>query len=274
MKPFLLQVTEHILSNHNSLENVLVVLPGKRGGLFLKKHLSDLIKKPFFAPKISTISELCEEATGEFVADKTTLLIHLFNTYSNVINQKQENFDSFLLWGNILLNDFNEIDRQLINAHDLYANLRNLQDIEDWSFNLHELSARQIDFERFWHTAGKTYDLFNLKCSEVKINYSGGLYKKLALNIEKYIENLNYDKIYFSGFNALSKAEEKIISSLCYSAKAEILWDVDEYYSLNPIHEAGYFFQKFKKNHPHLSTHFIGNYYLTEPKNINSYTCN
>jgi hypothetical protein len=274
MKPFLLQVSEYVLSQHNNLENILIVLPGKRGGLFLKKYLFDIIKKPFLSPKISTLSELCEESTGEFVADKTTLVIHLFNAYNEAHPNEHENFDNFLLWGDILLNDFNEIDKQLINAHNLYGNLRDLQEIDDWSFNLHELSKGQINFENFWHIAGKTYEFFNKKCYEAQINYSGGLYKKFALNVNKYAESLPYEKIYFCGFNALSKAEEKIITSLCYSAKAEIIWDMDEYYVSNPQHEAGYFYRKFKNKYPDLTNHFTGKYYSTEEKNIYTYACN
>lgn len=274
MKPFLLLVAQHILNQHSNPENILVVLPGKRSGIFLKKHFTELIKQPFFVPKITTIDQLCEEATDEFVADKITLLVHLFNSFNEAKNKEPENFDSFLQWGNILLNDFNEIDRQLINASDLYTNLRNLQHIEDWSFNLHELSNRQINFETFWHTAAKTYNLFNNKCRQEKINYSGALYRKFALHVEQYAHNLQYEKIYFCGFNALSKAEEQIITTLCYAGKAEILWDADEYYVSSPLHEAGYFYRKFKNNHPDLSTHFIGNYFLSTQKNICVYACN
>lgn len=240
---FLYDLASKILKEHevNSLYKVTVILPSRRAGLFFKKYLLDQIGKTFLAPNIITINELVEEIAECKTADKTTLLFELYSVYSEIEKENAEPFESFYNWGNLMLTDFNEIDRYLVDAKQLFINLKSIQEIEDWSFNDDELSASQKNFQSFWYKMGDYYEQFHHRCRELKLFTSGMVYKTASVKIKEKVNTFPDTSIYISGFNALSNSEEIIISTLCENKKAVFLVDSDAIYTNNQHHEAGIF---------------------------------
>ncbi|HRP61014.1 MAG TPA: hypothetical protein PK833_12130 [Vicingus sp.] len=114
MTTFLAKTAEHLIQTYgNSLSNCCIVLPNKRAGLFLKQELSKLIDKPIWLPPIMGAEDLIEKLSNTQVIDNLTQLFELFEVYQK-ITPNPESFEEFSKWGQILLHDFNEIDRYLI----------------------------------------------------------------------------------------------------------------------------------------------------------------
>lgn len=250
MKPFLHDIAEILIRNHGAdFSEVGVVLPSKRSGLFLKKHLSELIGKAFFPPRIVTMTELFSEWSGLKAGDPSELLFLLYESYCEAEKEKAENFDRFLRWGNMLLNDFNDIDRYLVNTTAIFRDLRNIKsqelEIESWSFEEQELSENQERYLEFWNSMPVIYEAYNKRLDEMKLAYSGKLYRDVAENIVERTKNENRH-FYFAGFNALSNAEQKILAYLADSGKADLFFDADPYYTDDPQHEAGMFFRRIR----------------------------
>src|SRR5437868_1709209 len=123
--PFLKSVAEYIHQNHkDKVEELCIVLPNKRGALFLKKYLGLTFAKTIWLPRIISAEELIEELSGMQVLSEIDLVCHLYESYRVCYGTEAESFDSFAKWGQLILQDFNEIDRYLGDATQLYENLR------------------------------------------------------------------------------------------------------------------------------------------------------
>ena len=132
MQTFLNKAAAKIFEKHpDNLHNVLVLLPNKRGELFLKRELGALTTHPILAPKMDTIESFIQSASGFQRQSQLQLLITLYSVYKKEVNQA-ETFDGFLKWGNMLLHDFNEIDKQLVDAAQLFGNVLDVKTIENW----------------------------------------------------------------------------------------------------------------------------------------------
>src|SRR5690606_18167594 len=195
--------------------------------------------------------------------DHLTLLFQLFHSYKKV-NPVKDSFDQFYHWGEMLLRDFDEIDKYLIDANDLFKNLKNQKDLEDhfnyltqeqiavirqfWASFEGKKSRHQEGFLQVWDILSKVYSSFKEDLLNQHIGYDGMIFRTVA---EKAATTLLVDqerKIVFAGFNALSKAEEIIISSILENTDADIFWDLDTYYFNNSDQEAGYFFRRYSKH--------------------------
>jgi ATP-dependent helicase/nuclease subunit B len=245
---FLEDIADLILKEHevSKLHKVTVVLPSRRAGLFLRKHLVKKIKQTFLSPKIITIDEIVKEIAEADSTDNTVLLFELYKAYQEIEKELSEPFENFSKWGQIMLTDFNEIDRYLIDAKSFFRDLRNIQEIEDWSFNDENLSPSQEKYLSFWLKMGVYYQSFYERCEKEKIYSSGRIYRIASQKVDSKVNNYQDQSIYIGGFNAISKSEEKIIDSLCSSNKAVFLADSDAWYSENPNHEAGTFIRQLK----------------------------
>lgn len=245
MQPFLSRVAEHIHQNYaEKTEKLCLVLPNKRGALFLKKHLAQKFGRNIWVPEIISAEELIEKLSGLQQLEEIELLCRLYTSYIFIVKENPEPFDSFAKWGNIILQDFNEIDRYLADAHDLYSNLRSIKEIENWSLAKEELSEFQKNYIHFMGSLAGIYDNFTQNLLKEKKAYQGLSYREAVNRFKSNGFSETYEKIIFCGFNALNKAELKIFSELFNSKKAEMLWDADRYYTENSGHEAGMFLRK------------------------------
>ena len=150
MNTFLEEKARHIYSRHpENLDKVCILLPNKRASVYFQKCLSELFDKPFFAPKILTIGEWVDANTPSQILEQTALLFQLYEIHISIEQTTAEEFGDFSKWGKMMLSDFDEIDRYLIDPEELFCDLRNIKDIENWSLGAFELSEGQKNFISF-----------------------------------------------------------------------------------------------------------------------------
>lgn len=229
-------------------------MPNKRGALFLKNYLSQSFKKTIWLPTIISAEELITELSGLKTLEEIDLICHLYESYKICYGDKAEPFDSFAKWGQLILQDFNEIDRYLADSEQLYENLKDIKEIENWSLGAEILSEYQTNYLQFMNSLGAIYKHFSAFLLANKWAYQGLAYKYSVLNIDTNTYPDQFHKLIFCGFNALNAAELRIFNSLYTRKKADILWDADKYYLNDKSQEAGLFlrnnFELFKQPEP------------------------
>lgn len=240
--PFLKSVADYIHENYkDNVENLCIVLPNKRASLFLKNFLSQAFAKTIWLPTIISAEELITELSGLKTLEEIDLVCHLYESYKFCYGTNAETFDSFAKWGQLILQDFNEIDRYLADSEQLYENLKDIKEIENWSLGAEHLSDYQANYLQFMNSLGAIYKHFSGFLLSNNWAYQGLAYKAsvLKLDTSEYINR--FDKFIFCGFNALNAAELKIFNYLLLRKKADLLWDADNYYLADKNQEAGLF---------------------------------
>ena len=177
--------------------------------------------------------------------------------------------DSFIHLAPLILNDFNLIDKYLLNADQFIFDLQSVNEIENWSLNEDKLTDNQIDYIEFWKNLGLLYKHFNNQLKTKGLSTEGNIYRDVAKSID--VNSIDQSKpVFFVGLNALSKSEEKIISSYLKVTGSKNYFDGDQYYGYDKKHEAGFFFRKSALfNEIKLPEHFSNN-----EKEINIYSVN
>jgi ATP-dependent helicase/nuclease subunit B len=270
MISFIKTVLINLKEQDLKLENLIFILPSKRAGVFLKHELSTLLEAPIFSPQILSIEEFVEELSGLQSLPNTELLFRLYDTYKNLTKLSEvEPFDSFSNWAQILLQDFNEIDRYLIPQEHIFDYLNAITELNHWSLETERTILVQNHL-KFWKRLKEYYIAFTDHLLESKQGYQGLIYREASENLEAYIENNSDTKHVFLGFNALNESESRIIQALLESEMAHIYWDVDKTFINDPIHDAGLFTRAHKTHWNYFKTqpfNWITSYY-TERKNI------
>ncbi|MBU46817.1 MAG: hypothetical protein CMD28_05230, partial [Flavobacteriales bacterium] len=203
MKPFLEKIADRLLRKFpTSMEGTAVVLPSKRAVVFLKHYLSQKIDKPIFLPEFYSIEEFIEHLSGLQVLDNISLQFRLYQTYLKYPPQQTDSFDDFLKWSNVLLHDFNEIDRNLVDAKSIYLNLKDVKELEswsvdDWSLSEEKLSVMQTDYISFFEGMLTWHNDFNLSLLEENLAYQGMTYKLAANQINTV--DIKWNKVWFVG---------------------------------------------------------------------------
>ena len=241
---FLYNVAEQIYSKHESeLDKVLIVVPSTRAGRFIYNHLKTLLKgEVSWLPECKGISALVEDLSSITPSDRLELTLTLFKVHHK--NNIDDGLESFLKWGGTALTDFNEIENYLLDGKRVFSDLRDIKEIEDWSFNEKVLSKDQTQFLEFWDYLGRLKADFDEALKLEKTGYSGLIIRAAITELENGNIPTEWKKIYFVGLNAISASEKRLITLLKQEGLAEIISDSDSYYHDNPIQEAGYFMRK------------------------------
>ena len=277
MKPFLEKIADRLLRKFpTSMEGLAVVLPSKRSIVFLKHYLSQKIDKPIFLPEFYSIEEFIEELSGLQVLDNISLQFRLYQTYLKYPPQKTDSFDDFLKWSNVLLHDFNEIDRNLVDAKSIYLNLKDVKElenwsVEDWSLSEASLSVMQTDYISFFQGILPWYNHFNCSLLEERLAYQGMTYKLAANQINTV--DIKWNKVWFVGLNALTKSEQAIIDFLKKEDIARVFWDADVFYYNNPMHEAGGFLREQRERWSEIDFEGVGDYFNQPKDSFNVVAC-
>jgi len=246
MKSFLSHVVEYILNTNTKISDLTLVLPSKRAGVFLKHELSQQIQQTSFAPDILSIEELVEQISGYTSVSNTELLFEFYTVYKELTpKDAQEPFDTFSKWAQILLQDFNEIDRYLISHKEIFNYLSAIQRIQQWSPDK-DPSDLMNNYLKFWDKLDIYYDALTEKITQKGIAYQGLVYREAVDSLEFYLQKNEDKKHYFIGFNALNTAEEKIIQEFLEVGLAEILWDTDHVFFDDPAHDASLFLRRHR----------------------------
>ena len=261
MQSFLKTTAQRILKDYKDLDQLVLVLPNRRAGLFLAKHFGALIDQPQWMPQIKTIEEVFYGFAGKRPTDQLTLIFELYKVYSS-LSPIPESFDRFYYWGEMILKDFNDLDNFMVDSGRLYHHLEELKEIENdlnyltdsqvrliqefWrSFEVKD-KFQQDKFLKFWKQLRPMYEKFKEALIDSGFSYSGMLYRQVVDGL-KEIQQPDQKHV-FIGFNAFSLTEEKLIRHFIEEFGAHIFWDVDAYYLDDFRQEAGLFFRQYRKD--------------------------
>ena len=240
---FIDQIATYIKENDFDLRNLTVVLPSERATKYLSQALFNTYGKPIFSPEIITIDRWVKKHSLPII-DKTRLLLYLFEMYLETDEGKEATFEEFQTWGTIVLSDFDDIDRYMLDHEQVFKNLKAIKELESWQIDEENFSASQVKFMEFWDRLPKYYGELHKKLQAKNTITAGLAYRKLAENTNVVLSGNEKQHYIFAGFNALSKSELRIIKNLLIQKKASFLVDADIYYYENKIHEAGAFIRK------------------------------
>jgi len=163
------------------LQDIAIVVPGKRAGLFLKKHLAALYGKPILPPTVYILPDWLKMLSGQKNIGTFESTLLLFEVYAMEIDA-QEEFQMFMKWAPQAMNDFNDIDQCLVSAAQIFQNIKDIKGIEQWSLQSETLSDIQQKFLAFWEQFGKLYTAFQRRCdASQKWNYAQ-LTRRIAEN--------------------------------------------------------------------------------------------
>lgn len=292
MESFLKEIAHKIYQEYPQPEVLTIVFPNRRAVLYFRKHLGEIISKPVFAPTLITIEDFIVGFSPLKVPDKLDLVHRLYFTYQEVMGDlpasRKESFDQFYFWGDMLLRDFDELDKYMVGASGLFKDLRNLKEIESgfdylseeqreflmdfWKSFGENVTGNKKKFIEVWSNLFNLYDTYKKQLEAEGLAYDGMLYRQVAESISTVaVGAYNPENLIFAGFNALTKAEDIIISffadqgSSCY-------WDGDEYYVNNVQQEAGVFFREYQQ-HKSLKKTFPDSFpsSFRQPKTVNVY---
>ena len=242
-KTFLEYVAEDIISKYGTdLSRIAVVFPNKRAALFLNEHLARIAGQPVWSPAYITISDLFRQHTDLKPADPIKLICDIHKSFTKCTGI-DETLDHFYGWGQLLLADFDDIDKNMADADSIFCNLKDIHELDDISYlddeqkeMLKRFFANFSDdieselkkrFLSLWSHFGDIYHDYNRRLTEQGIGYEGAIYRKVA---SEQTLHLKYDKYLFVGFNLLQKVERLLFSRLMKEGKAKFYWDFDEYY--------------------------------------------
>lgn len=258
---FLQSVTKHLYDKYgDSISNLKIVLPNRRSILFFNDALSQISTRPIWQPHFISIDELMGKISGLTRCERIRAITELFKVYSAF--HKNEDFDSFYFWGEILLNDFDAIDKYQIDALMLFRNLTDLKNLDNdlsyltpeqqdlikrfWqSFDIKtKTSKEQENFLRIWDTLASIYTKFRNNLTDNGVGYTGLIQRTAAEKIlsEEYTESAREHYVVI-GFNALSQCEKVLFDYLKKNHDTDFYWDYDDYY-LNKEQEAGLFIRE------------------------------
>lgn len=262
MKAFLKYVARDILEKYgNNLSDIAVVFPNKRAALFLNESLARLTDHPIWSPSYITISDLFRKHSTLKVGDPIKLVCDLHKTFV-ACTGIDETLDHFYGWGQLLITDFDDIDKNMAEAEKLFANLSNIHELDDISylteeqkmlikkffsnFNDDHNSELKKRFLQLWSHFLDIYKQFNMRLEEQGLAYEGALYRKVVND-----ENIKFQhkKYLFVGFNMMQVVERKLCDRLMKEGKAHFYWDYDDYYMQNN-HEAGHYIREYLKYYP------------------------
>ena len=262
MKAFLEYVAEDIIRKYGTnLSKIVVVFPNKRASLFMNEYLVRVAGKPIWAPTYITISELFRRHSKFVEGDQIKLICDLYKIFS-ACTKIDETLDHFYGWGQLLLADFDDLDKNMADVHQVFANLKNIHEFDDVSyltdnqkkaltkffgnFNEDHNSELKQRFLSLWSNFETIYHDYNLYLERQGLAYEGALYRKVASD-ERLV--FKYDMYIFVGFNMMQKVELTICDRLLKDGKAKFYWDFDRYYMpKSPIqntHEAGHFISQY-----------------------------
>jgi hypothetical protein len=267
---FLNQIAEALANIPNAeLANTTVVLPNKRAKVFLIAAFQKKIEANVFLPKIVSIDDFVQEIAGIQLIDDIELIFEFYDVYQKLnIDSDIQSFDLFSNWAITLLQDFNEIDRYLIDSDKILKYLLDIDNIKKWGLTLDNQTPLTENYLNFWKELPKYYNGLYQQLITQKLGYQGMVYREATNNLYFFEFTNNY---LFAGFNALNAAEELIFQHLLEIGKAKVYWDIDKVFLNDIYHDAGLFVRRFKKNWKYYKTNpleWIDDRF-SEPKVIN-----
>jgi RecB family exonuclease len=258
MESFLAKLAAELFTKFGGdFNGVTVVFPTRRAGLFFRAELAKLLDKPVWAPRVLAIQDLMLEIAAKSLPDPVTQLFELFDVYRTYF--PEEEFDEYYPWGEVMLKDFDELDKSLSDPAKVFSIIADLKEI-DASFALSEEEMDRLrsfwkhffdkdstrlkeEFAQTWRHLLVIYNEFHQRLSDKGWCTEGQAFRIVAEGVGNTdtIDQRIGRHVVFAGLYALSRSEEKVISYLLENNKASIYWDADEHYIRDHHQEAGHF---------------------------------
>jgi hypothetical protein len=250
---FLDKIAKVIIENYSDkLAETTIVLPNKRAKIFLIEALKKQITNTVISPKIISIEDFIQDIASVRSIDSIELLFEFYEVYLSVTEkQNQQSFELFANWAKTLLQDFNEIDRYLLDPSHVLSYLKDIEDIKKWGIEVENKTQLLENYIDFWKLLPNSYESLYTHLLNKQIGYQGLIYREAVNNINHFTNSVPGQHFVFGGFNALNAAEEKIIQHLIASDQAKIYWDIDRVFLNDPYHDAGLFVRRFKEDWKH-----------------------
>lgn len=286
MESFLKLVAADLYKHtEGNLAHTAVVFPNKRAGLFFNEYLAQESDSPIWSPAYVSISELFRSFSPWEVGDPVKLVCELYKIFRRE-TQSTETLDDFYFWGEMLISDFDDADKNRVDTDKLFSNLQDLRNIMDdytfiddeqeeairqffQNFSIERRTALKERFISLWNVLGNIYKGFRESLASQNIAYEGMMYRHVIEHLD--VDKLPYEKYVFVGFNVLNKVEHTLFTQLKDAGKAVFYWDYDEFYMKENrqavTHEAGEFIRRNLRNFPSpLSGELFKN--LSKPKEV------
>lgn len=266
MQTFLQLVAHDLYSKiGNDLSRTVLVFPNKRANLFFNGYLAGESDQPIWAPAAMSISDLFQKLSVQKTGDPIRLVCELYKVFKEE-TQSQETLDDFYFWGELLISDFDDIDKNMVDADKLFSNLQGLKNLMDnydfldkeqeeairqffQNFSIERRTELKEKFISLWDKLGSIYHRYQENLTELGIAYEGMLYRNVIEQLDT--ERLKYDKYIFVGFNVLNKVEHQFFKLLQDADKAMFYWDYDIFYTQQiKKHEAGEFLKRNLQDFP------------------------
>ena len=262
MNTFLEHVATDLLNKYGTdMAHITVVFPNKRAALFLNQALARLADGPVWSPVYITISDFFRQHSELTIADPIKSICDLYKSYIEVTGNTNETLDHFYGWGQLLLADFDDIDKNMANAHVVFSNINNLKELDDITYltddQKKELRRFFANFddnpegirERFmalWAKLNDIYSNFKQRLRAQGLAYEGMLYREVVENQQIEIDSNHY---VFVGFNVLQKVEQQLFKRFLKEERASFYWDYDYYY-MQSTNEAGNYIRSWLDKFP------------------------
>lgn len=286
MESFLKLVAADLYKHtEGNLAHTAVVFPNKRAGLFFNEYLAQESDSPIWSPAYVSISELFRSLSPWEVGDPVKLVCELYKIFRRE-TQSTETLDDFYFWGEMLISDFDDADKNRVDTDKLFSNLQDLRNIMDdytfiddeqeeairqffQNFSIERRTALKERFISLWDVLGNIYKGFRESLASQNIAYEGMMYRHVIEHLD--VDKLPYEKYVFVGFNVLNKVEHTLFTQLKDAGKAVFYWDYDEFYMKENrqavTHEAGEFIRRNLRDFPSpLSGELFKN--LSKPKEV------
>ena len=245
MEPFLKETLRTIVAAHpEGLANVTLVFNNRRPTLFVKHYLREMLGETFFLPQTIVFDDLIAELGDNELVPNEFLLFELYDIHRRINPTDKRTLDQFMPMADMMLADFSEVDRYMVDVKDIYGNLHDLKEIGEWQIDNNKLTPFQRDYLKFYKSIYTYYLELNRLLASRRQAYYGMAYRNVAENIDTLLDQQPQRTLYFLGFNALSKCEEKIIQCYIRRGMGTYLPDGDRYYIDDKTQEAGYFLRK------------------------------
>lgn len=273
MIDFLQRVAEFTINNTPfQPHETIIVLPNKRACLFLRNHLTVLMKPGQWLPAIHTIEEAIELWTGKQIADRLALKLLLIQIFIEQQEKTGHDLKAFIARADEMLNDFEDIDQQLVDANVLFQYLSEAKALELWHPDGSPLTEAECKYLDIYQSLSAYYNIFKAKLCDGVSGYKGLLTRILAEDDTfNWFTKKPHLYCIFAGFNALTRAEQTVFANLTKHGKAELLWDLDSYY-MEPNRfqpgQAGLFLRRLREMHPQMVRNWVGSALLEMPKKV------
>ncbi|TEB42608.1 PD-(D/E)XK nuclease family protein [Flavobacterium circumlabens] len=253
---FLGKIATVIIQDYSGkLAETTIILPNKRAKVFLIEALKKETTHTILSPDIISIEDFVQDVASIRAVDSIELLFEFYEVYLSVTEkQNQQSFELFANWAKTLLQDFNEIDRYLLEPSHVLSYLKDIEDIKKWGIEVENKTKLLENYIEFWKLLPLYYESLYNHLLHKGIGYQGLIYREAVHNLNHFSNTISGRTFVFAGFNALNAAEEKIVQHLLALDQAKIYWDVDQTFLNDPYHDAGLFVRRFKENWKHYKT--------------------